>query len=243
MLFKKLRQAFTGYYNFLLLFLTLLFIFRPHSHNVTHLAIWQLLLSVVLLSAIFNAHHNRAVKITITALAVPTILFCWLTLLHPSTIVFVGNTCLLILFLGICSTSIIYDVIVRSQVTLETLRGVVCAYFMVAFLFAYIYYLTEFLVPESFYLIHRETGAFSYAEYLAELLYFSFVTLLTVGFGDITPTQNAAQTAVVIEGIIGQFYVAILVARIVAVYVFSSDKRLLHTIEEDMGIRKKPRKH
>ncbi len=243
MIIQKIRHAFSGYYNFLLLFLTLLFIFRPHSQNSTAvLAIWQSLLSLALLSAIFNAHHLRAVKITITALAIPTIIFCWLTLLHPSTFVFLTNTCLLILFLGICSTSIIYDVVVRARITLETLRGVVCAYFMVGFLFAYIYYLTEFLAPESFYLLHREIGIFSYAEFLSEFLYFSFVTLLTVGFGDITPTQNPAQTAVVIEGIIGQFYVAILVARIVAVYALSSNKRLIRTIEADIGAKKKLKK-
>ncbi len=58
-------------------------------------------------------------------------------------------------------------------------------------------------------------------------MYFSFVTLLTIGYGDITPLQAISQTFVILEGIIGQFYIAILVARIVSVYSLMQDKELL----------------
>jgi voltage-gated potassium channel Kch len=113
---------------------------------------------------------------------------------------------------------------------------------MVAFLFAYLFYLIEFIHPDSFYLISRTPTTFSYAEYLSELIYFSYITLLTVGFGDITPIKNLSQTFVVIEGIIGQFYIAILVARIVSIYALFSDKRLIKTIEHDIGVMKKKKK-
>ena len=59
------------------------------------------------------------------------------------------------------------------------------------------------------------------------MMYFSFVTLITIGFGDITPLKDISQTVVILEGIVGQFYVAILVARIVSVYAFYADKELL----------------
>ncbi len=66
------------------------------------------------------------------------------------------------------------------------------------------------------------------------MLYFSFVTLLTIGYGDITAVKDTAQTAVIMEGIIGQFYIAILVARIVSIYSFFSDKKLIRTFEKDL---------
>jgi voltage-gated potassium channel len=54
------------------------------------------------------------------------------------------------------------------------------------------------------------------------LVYFSFATISTVGFGDITPVLMQARYAAVAEGITGQFYLAILVARLVSMYISSS---------------------
>lgn len=239
---KKCQQFFqnyfSGYYKTLLLLLTLLFIFRPSHHEFIHLAIWQLLLTATLLSAIFNCNHKRNVKMFVSSLAVPTVILCWANLWHPVGFVFIGNIIFIIIFMTVCSTSVLYDVLLRARVTLETLRGVICAYFMVAFLFSYIYYLMEFVSPDSFHLLNREE-MFSYAEYLSEFLYFSFGILLTMGLGDITPLKDLAQTCVIIEGIIGQFYVAILVARIVSVYSFYSDRRLINTLERDLQLKKK----
>ncbi|HEY5234544.1 MAG TPA: ion channel, partial [Rhabdochlamydiaceae bacterium] len=144
-----------------------------------------------------------------------------------------------IVFMVLCTISTLYDVIRRAKVTLETLRGVVCAYFMIAFVFAYIYYLLEYLFPGSFHLITRDPNFVTYSRNLSQLMYFSFITLLTIGFGDITATLDISQTMVVLEGIVGQFYIAILVARIVSVYSISSDKRLIQQLEKDLGKKKK----
>lgn len=232
------HKFFSGYYKLLLLLLTLLFIFRPAKHEFVHLAVWQLLLTATVLSAIFNCNHKRPVKIFVSALAVPTVILCWANLWHPSGPIFVGNIAFIIIFMTACSTSVVFDVLLRARVTLETLRGVICAYLMVAFLFCYIYYLIEFIAPNSFQLISRES-IFSYAEYISEFLYFSFGILLTMGLGDITPLTDMSQTFVIIEGMIGQFYVAILVARIVSVYAFYSDRKLLNTIERDLQLKKR----
>ncbi|HEY4255275.1 MAG TPA: potassium channel family protein, partial [Chlamydiales bacterium] len=104
----------------------------------------------------------------------------------------------------------------------------------IAFLFAYVYYLIEFLVPETFHLANSSLSVFSYALYISQMLYFSFVTLLTIGYGDIVAAKGAGQTAAVLEGIIGQFYVAILVARLVSVYTFYGDKKILREFEEKL---------
>lgn len=72
----------------------------------------------------------------------------------------------------------------------------------------------------------------AYAETISDLLYFSFITLLTVGFGDIIAVKDTAQTAVVFEGMIGQFYVAILVARLVSLYSLSDQLRILQSVSK-----------
>lgn len=234
--FKRLNSA---YYNYLLVFLALLFSFRPYHSGIVYIAIWKLFFTLVFFMAIFNIKHHRGVKKAAIILAIPTLLFSWLELFFLSKVFFIGNVLCTISFLGVCATSILFDVILRAKVTLETLRGVVCAYFMIAFVFGYIFYLTEYLVPGSFHLIDRDTSFITYSRDLSQMMYFSFVTLLTIGFGDITPLKNFSQTFVVIEGIIGQFYVAILVARIVAVYSFVADKRLVELVLESQEEKKK----
>ncbi len=224
---KTFHRFNSGYYNYLLIFLIILFAFRPYEKGVAYLAVWKTIFTCVLLTAIFNCKHPRKVKIAAITLAIPTFLFGWLELVYASQICFIFNVLFTIGFLWVCTTSILYDVILNAKVTVETLRGVVCAYFMIAFLFAYAYYIIEFLIPGSFQLIFRDVSFVTYSRNLSEMMYFSFVTLLTIGFGDITPMGDVSQTLVVIEGIIGQFYIAILVARIVSVYSFYSDKRLL----------------
>jgi hypothetical protein len=52
--------------------------------------------------------------------------------------------------------------------------------------------------------------------------YFSFVTLSTVGFGDVTPVSKLARTLAVMEAVTGTFYMAILIARLVAMYATAS---------------------
>lgn len=234
--FKRLNSA---YYNYLLVFLVLLFAFRPYETGIFYIAIWKLFFTSVFFMAIFNIKHHRGVKRGAIILAIPTILFTWMELFFISKTFFIGNVICTIAFLSVCATSILFDVILRAKVTLETLRGVVCAYFMIAFVFAYTFYLIEYLVPGSFHLIDHDTSFITYSRDLSQMMYFSFVTLLTIGFGDITPLKNFSQTFVVIEGIIGQFYVAILVARIVAVYSFVADKRLVEMVLESQEEKKK----
>ncbi len=216
---RKLRPFFSGHYNFLLLCLSLLFIFRPYDRGFVYLGIWKLLLTLVFFSAIFNVIHRRTVKIITGFLMVPALVLTWINLFHPLEPLFVTDAVLTTIFMLLCTGSIVSDVLLRPKVNLEVLRGVICAYFMIGFAFAYIYYLIEYVHPGSFHLI-REVSTFSFNQYLSEMLYYSFITLLAIGFGDITPLRDAGQTATIIEGIIGQFYIAILVARLVSVYAF-----------------------
>lgn len=236
---KHFFQTVTGgYYTYLLFFLCLVFAIRPYNQGLGYLVFWKFFITFAFLSAIFNCRHHRKVRITAFILAFPTLFFGWYELFYPSNTMFVITIVLAIVFMALCTTSTLHDVIRRARVTLETLRGIVCAYFMIALVFAYVYYLIEFLVPGSFHLLVRDTAFVTHSRLLSQMMYFSFVTLLTIGYGDITPLLDLSQTAVVLEGIIGQFYIAILVARIVAVYSISSDKRLVQQIERDMGKKK-----
>ncbi|CCB89256.1 potassium channel family protein [Simkania negevensis] len=225
---SKTFRVLSGYFSQLLLSLILLFVFRPYDRGLIYSSIWQFVFLVVFLSAIFNCKHSRKVKIAASCFAIPALVFHFLHLAFPSTTFIIIFLVFVIIFTFIITTSIINQVVVNARVRLETLKGVVCAYFMVAFGFAFIYYLLDLVSPGTFHADFFQAETISHSRYLSEMMYFSFVTLLTIGYGDIIAVKDVGQTFTILEGIIGQFYIAILVSRLVAVYSFFEHK--LHLV-------------
>lgn len=235
----KLKHYVRSQYSILLAFLVLLFIFRPTTDAGVYMGIWKFFLISTLVVAVFDCNHQKWVRAGSILLAIPSLAFTWIFIFHRTTWV---EACLGLsteLLLLLCSIAIVYSVLVKARVTVETLRGVVCAYFLVAFLFAYIFTSVEFIIPDSFSIHGNPSSGMTFVHFFSEMLYFSFITLLTIGYGDIVPVLGVGQTTAVIEGIIGQFYIAILVARIVAVYSLASEKLLIKDVEKDIGISRK----
>jgi hypothetical protein len=97
-----------------------------------------------------------------------------------------------------------------------------CGYLLLGVAFGHAYCLVEEAVPGSF---NGLTGDRSDAEVHFQFTYFSFVTLTTVGYGDITPAKDTARSLALVEAITGQFYLAVLVADLVG-------KRVAQTLSE-----------
>ena len=84
---------------------------------------------------------------------------------------------------------------------------------MVGILWCFVYSLVE-LESQQTFLVRGEPAKLE----LTELLYFSFSTRTTIGFGDIVPITRSAQVAAIFEGIVGTLFLAILIAKLVGVY-------------------------
>jgi ion channel len=84
---------------------------------------------------------------------------------------------------------------------------------MIGILWCFVYALVELERGQTF-MVRGQPGNLE----LTELLYFSFSTLTTIGFGDIVPRSRGAQMAAVFEGIVGTLFLAILIAKLVGVY-------------------------
>ena len=95
----------------------------------------------------------------------------------------------------------------------DRLWGAASAYLMIGILWCFIYALVELEQGQTF-LVRGERANLE----LIELLYFSFSTLTTIGFGDIVPISRGAQAAAIFEGIVGTLFLAILIAKLVGVY-------------------------
>ncbi len=90
--------------------------------------------------------------------------------------------------------------------------GAFCVYFMVGVIWAGLYIILERISPGSFVSpTHADIGG--------QFIYYSFVTLTTLGYGDIIPVSDMARTLAYLEALVGQFYLAILVAGLVGAYI------------------------
>ena len=221
---NRLYRYVTNYFSLLLTFLVLLFVFRPYDRGGFYTSTWQLCLTGVFISSIFNVKHSTAMTWTIISFGIPALISNWLMIIYQEPIFVILFFGLTFLFIVVCAISIIDKVILNARVTMETLRGVICVYFMIGFAFAFVYVLIEYLGPNSFILEEEARQFYVHTHLLSEMMYFSFVTLLSIGFGTINAVHDVAQTFVIIEGVIGQFYVAILVARLIGVYSFYAQR-------------------
>jgi hypothetical protein len=102
------------------------------------------------------------------------------------------------------------------RVDSEHLFAALSAYLLAGLVFGVIHYVLERAVPGS-YAVNGVPLLVAFD--ISEAVYFSFVTLATLGYGDIVPTSEAARSIAIVEAIIGQLYLAVMIARIVSMYV------------------------
>ncbi|HEX6239878.1 MAG TPA: potassium channel family protein [Polyangiales bacterium] len=107
---------------------------------------------------------------------------------------------------------VLRHVLAAEPVTADKLYAAVSAYLLIGLLFASIYEALEFWQPHAFSLPHAGRDADG-------LMYFSLVTLSTVGYGDIVPVLPPARVLAVLEAILGQLYLAVLMARLVGLHL------------------------
>ena len=216
-LYRQGRLLLVGDFKQLLIFLLLLFVFRPYGLGVNYIAIWHLFFTGVLLTAIFNCHHTLKVQISALALGIPTFILNWWSLFHPVEWLFVAGLSSSFVFLVFAIFSLLNRVLL-GKVNSDVLRGTICVYFMIGFAFALVFTILELIYPGSFNGLGVKIPLSPHGHYHSEMVYFSFITLLAIGYGEITPSGDLPQMFAVLEGMIGQFYLAILVARLVGTY-------------------------
>lgn len=119
--------------------------------------------------------------------------------------------------IALVSTGILLHVYRSSRLTLDGIFATMVVYVLVALIFARVYVLLIGLDPQSFSL---PVPAAERTPHLlqVDMLYFSLVTLATVGYGDILPVGGTARMLAMIEAVVGQFYVAVVVAVFVGMY-------------------------
>jgi hypothetical protein len=113
---------------------------------------------------------------------------------------------------------ILVDVLAAERIVFDLIFGALCVFVLIGLCWANVYQLIERLAPGSFMVDYARYQIDAAADPFASLglfTYYSFVTLTTVGYGDIVPVSALARWLVWLEAVAGQFYMAVFVARLI----------------------------
>lgn len=118
--------------------------------------------------------------------------------------------------------NIIQQVWRAKKVTKNVIIGLISGYVSLGFLAFFLFMSIELITPNSF-----QIGLINSNEIQAKpdnILYYAYITLLTIGYGEIIPTTAIAQKAAILVGLIGQFYMVIITAVVIEKYIRHSAK-------------------
>lgn len=202
------------YYVYLLLTLVVLLVISAITERLVVRILEQLIMIGVLITGTLSTGRTRLqIALTIAA-ASGMFIGGWIRLFVPETfwltVIWLVSG---LLFFSRVTLALARDIFSsRERISASLLYGAVSVYLLMGFTFANAHFLLETLAPGSYQCgspqCHLDPVSPAY-------LYFSLITLATVGYGDIVPLSRIAGMLAYMEAIAGQMYVAILVARLV----------------------------
>jgi len=180
-------------------------------------------MSLLMLAAILSLCFEPRQRLFALILGIPTISFSLgghaLPGIVGSGVLIVGHV-FEVLFLFGAAALIVKSLFHNRSINFDSILGAVCGYLFLGLAWAVLYSIIESFHPGSFQISPSLVTEGDPARPLPHVLtYYSFVTLTTVGYGDISPVSSATRTLAWIEAITGQFYLAVIVAGLVSMFV------------------------
>ena len=202
----------------LLIFIIAMLIVGPLFEEFVGLKILiDILWSAIFVSAIYAVSQKKRHIVIAVLLALPMLGSIWSKYFfqHKALLV-VGSLCGAAFFLFAVIQMLIF-IYSHKEVTRDLIVGAAVVYLFMALMWTFIFVVVEILHPGSFSIPEgQDIGA------TQSFLYYSFVTITTLGYGDITPVTRLARSLCVLEAVIGQLYLVVQVAWLVGVHVSQS---------------------
>ncbi|WP_461481553.1 potassium channel family protein [Porticoccus sp.] len=177
----------------------------------------------VLLMGLWLVNAKRRLFIIGCLLALPAIVIAWQPLPIDLNALTLSYIVLSVLFLLFILGNLLYFVVQMKRVTGDLIFAALCTYLLIGVLWGHFFLMMHILIPQAF--SSAVSGDWPYPQALREFIYFSFVTLSTLGYGDITPVSPVSRSWAMVEAVIGQFYLAIVVARLLGLYISKESSR------------------
>ena len=204
-----------GRFLYLLLMIASLLVIAPLVEEFVHLRLLvDIFWTAVFVSAVYavsQKKHHLAIGVL---LALPMLSSIWISYLleHIGLRVF-GYLCGAVFFVFTIVQILIF-IFKQERVSRDLIVGAVLVYLLMALAWTFIIAILEILHPGSYAMAQTESGRGTW-----HFLYFSFVTITTLGYGDITPVTKLARSLCILEAVMGQIYLVVSVAWLVGMHV------------------------
>jgi hypothetical protein len=207
----------------LLAVLALLFLASPFLDDLPGGDLIEaMLLSGVMVSSVLAVGGRRRSLIVALLLIAPSLAGKWFSHFSPSLLASLIYLIAGMAFFGFVVGSFVRFILSARQVNANVLCSGLSGYLLLGMLWVPAYVMVARLNPDAFNLPAAKGSAATMTGFNA--FYFSFMTLSTVGYGDITPVSKGARMLAVLEAIAGLFYVAVLISRLVAIYTSNQSR-------------------
>ena len=177
-------------------------------------------ITAILISGTYAASKKNYITITAASLSLPMLVSIWIShFVDMPFLVLVGD-CFGIAFIAFLVIIILSFIFGEHEVTSNVIYASIVVYLLIAIMWAFVFSVLESIHP----------GSFAIGESQIEVgqplfIYYSFVTITTLGYGDITPITATASSFSVLEAVTGQIYLVVLVARLVGMHIAQSMDR------------------
>ena len=203
-------------YAVLLIMLALLIVVAPFATRAGSALAVEALLDLVRVAGAYFAASRVGRRWPFLALTGLTLLGRWAALISGDGGFELGSSVITVAWVGAAIAIVGTELFRQRSVTTNMIFGAIVAYLLAAVGFAYLFEVLERLQPGAFSGIPEGASAQALGD---ALLYFSLVTLTTLGYGDIVPASGLARPIAVLEGVFGTLYLAVMIARLVGLHI------------------------
>ncbi len=204
-------------HRFLILLCVLLFfvIATPFIDALIRLpALVDIFTTIVFIAAMYSIVRSKKHLVFSALLGLPMVISIWLGYFFKSATILVIGELFGMMFIGFAVFELIRFILASEDVTKEVLFAAVIIYLLMALMWSFAYIVLEAIVPGSFNIPGPRVEEKQFV-----FLYYSFVTITTLGYGDITPATHQAGALTILEAIVGQIYLVVLVSFLVGMFV------------------------
>lgn len=174
---------------------------------------YAVLMTAVILSGLWGISHRRRLFWIVSPVGTLAVLMLWLSFVTQSVLVAATSFSMGLIVVVLVGVVVLADIVQSPRITASSVSGGVAGYLLMGLAWAYSFALLELFAPGSF--LRRGDALAGGERGLQELLYYAFVALSTLGFGDITPVTPPAEGFSILASVTGQLYIAILIAALV----------------------------
>lgn len=199
------------------------YLFREPGRSLIGGFTVALLFDLMLLSAVNAVSENRATVLLAVSIAVPAALFSLISPFARATPILVINNLLSITFIALVIVLVLGFLFRSNRIDANMICASLCVYLLIGAAWSSLYSVCELIQPDAFVYAHADRLGPDPMVFGGEKslipIYFSFVTLTTLGYGDMVPLSPPAKILAVLEAVVGQIYLTVLVARLVGLHI------------------------